>query len=118
MNYTEYLYRIDDAKTNATWEEFLGDYGYPADCPYDAKTLIIWAKIIFAVSRNDWKTLVNVAGENFKLFKSAAGFAKYFEIPYMSLTCWINKTRQPPAYIIQLVGYAIISELPQVKRRR
>ena len=118
MNYTEYLCRIDDAKVNAAWEDFLGDYGYPADCPYDAKTLIIWSRIIFAASRNDWEALTEVTAEQFPGYKKLTNFAKHFEIPYMSLTNWINKSRQPPVYIIQLVGYAIISELPQKRKRR
>lgn len=113
MNYTEYLCRIDDAKKNAAWEEFLGEYGYPADCPYDAQTLIIWARIIFAASRNDWKALTEVAGEQFKAFEKVTNFARYFEIPYKSIRCWLDGSRKPPIYIIQLVGYALISELPE-----
>ncbi len=115
MTYTEYLCRIDDAKANATWEEFLGEYGYPADCPYEADTLIIWARIIFAASRNDWETLTQAASEQFKGYGKTTNFARHFEIPYMSLTNWINKSRKPPIYIIQLVGYAIISELPRIE---
>ncbi len=116
MNYTEYLCRIDDAKTHETADAYLMEYGYPFDCPYDAQTLIIWAQIIFTASRNDWKALTEIAIEKIKLFKSAAGFAKYFEIPYKSLRNWIEGRRQPPIYIIQLVGYALISELPEEER--
>lgn len=112
MNYTEYLYRIDDAKQDKSYEEYLGNYGYPADCPYDADTLIIWARIIFAAAHNDWRELVAVAGEKFDGLKNAAAFARHFEIPYQSLRCWNDGRRKPPTYIIQLAGYALISELP------
>ena len=115
MNYTEYLCRIDDAKTHETADAYFMEYGYPFDCPYDAETLIIWARIIFAASRNDWKAIVEAAGKQFKLFKKITSFAKYFEIPLRSLRHWIDGERQPPIYIIQLVGYAIISELPKIE---
>ncbi len=111
MNYyTEYLDRVDDAKQNETVEDFLADYVYPA--PYDAETLVIWARIIFAVSRNNWRELVVVAGEMSDGFKTAATFARHFGIPCKSFQHWFYERREPPVYIIQLVGYALISELP------
>lgn len=109
MNYTEYLCRVDDAKQSETEAEFLRDYGYPSD---DAETLVIWARIIFAVARNDWQELVTVAGEKFDGLKTPTNFGRYFDIPYQSLRQWLHKRREPPIYIIQLVGFALISDLP------
>ncbi len=112
VDYAEYLLYVDDAKQNETAEDFLGDYGYPPNCPYDAETLIIWAQIIFAVAHNDWRKLVDVAGEKFSGLKTATAFARFFEIPHQSLQHWLHDRREPPVYIIQLVGFALASDLP------
>ncbi len=55
---------------------------------------------------------LKVAGEKFNGLKVSSKFARCFEIPYQSFRCWIEGKRNPPAYIIQLIGYALISGLP------
>ena len=112
MNYTEYLRQVEDAKQSRTVEDFYNDCEYLPNCRYNAETLVVWVRIIFAAANNDWRELVNAVTENFDGFRTSSGFARYFGLPYKSFRQWVEKRREPPVYIIQLVGYAMINELP------
>lgn len=108
MKYLVFLSYVDKAKDKDSATDFLNEYGGP----YDAETMVVWARIIFAAAHNDWKGLVQAAREKFAVLKQSSSFARFFGIPYKSLRNWIDGIRKPPSYIIRLVGFSIVNNLP------
>ena len=102
MKYVEYLAYVDEAKNYGSAAELLADFGYPGDCPLSPDNLIKAIDIIFAVSKGDFAALT---GSN------RAAFARKFAIPSRSLQNWELGTREAPAYVLQMIGYILISEL-------
>ena len=86
MKYNEYIAYVDAAKKN--------DYCIPAEL-HD---------IIDAVSRSDFSKLLKLSGLN------ASALSRSLNIPARTGQGWASGTRTPPEYVIQLIGYAIISE--------
>lgn len=103
MTYSEYLGYIVEAE-HASTETLLAEYGFPADCSWEAETLVKVFEIIKAVADNDIKAIV---GNNM------ARTAEYYGIPYRTLQKWVSGERSAPNYVIKMLGYAIISELPR-----
>lgn len=87
MKYNEYIAYVDAAKRNDS-------YIIPAGL-HD---------IIDAVSRSDFSGLLKVSGLN------ASALSRSLNIPARTGQSWAVGTRTPPEYIIQLIGYAIMSE--------
>ena len=86
MKYNEYIAYVDAAKKN--------DSCIPA-----------WLHdIIDAVSRSDFSGLLKLSGLN------ASALSRSLNIPARTVQSWAVGTRTPPEYIIQLIGYAIMSE--------
>ena len=113
--YTEFLLYVDDAKQCKSAEEFIAEYGYPQNCPYDADNLVLWCKLVYCAAHNDWRELLwLMAHEQFAL-GTATAMSKYIEIPRRTIQAWVSGSRVPPAYMIQLVVFAIISELPTIE---
>lgn len=106
MTYRQYLVYVHEATEYNTAEEHMADYGFPADCPVSADSLLTMFEIIFAVSRSDFATLVSATN------LTAYQLGRYYGINTRSATHWISGERKPPEYVIQLIGFAIISELP------
>lgn len=110
LNYERYLGYVDFAKSAKSWEDFMSEYGYPADCPYDAEGLIQMCQIVFAVSRQDCKELVKLSQ------MSGAALARKYNIPCKTLDNWLSpgtQKRTAPKYVTELIGYAMIAEIPQ-----
>ena len=105
MKYKNYLAYVDEAKNYESAAELLANYGYPGDCPLSPDNLIKTFDIIFAVAHDDFTAL---SGSN------RAAFARKFSIPSRSLQNWELGTREPPEYILQMIGYILISELIDV----
>ena len=103
MTYSEYLGYIAEAE-HASAETLLAQYGFPADCPWGAETLVKVFEIIKAVADNDIKAIV---GDN------VTRTAEYYGIPYRTMLKWVSGERSAPDYVIKMLGYAIISELPR-----
>ena len=103
MTYSEYLGYIVEAEHTSA-EMLLSEYGFPADCPWEAESLVKVFEIIKAVADNDIKAIV---GNNI------ARTAEYYGIPYRTLQKWVSGERSAPDYVIKMLGYAIISELPR-----
>lgn len=103
MTYKNYLSMIADAKTYASAEEHLADYGFPADSPFTGDGLVKAFKLIHAVSREDFNAIVAETG------LSIYAFAKMFDIPKQTAAHWAGGKRTPPSYTLQLIGYACIS---------
>ncbi len=102
MKYSYYLAYIAEAKNYESSAALLAEYGYPGDCPLSPGNLIKAFDIIFAVSKGDFAALT---GSN------RAAFARKFAIPSRSLQNWELGTREAPAYVLQMIGYILISEL-------
>ena len=102
MKYVNYLAYVDEAKNYESAAELLADYGYPGDCPLSPDNLVRTFQIIFAVAHGDFAALT---GSN------RAAFARKFSIPLRSLQNWELGTRKAPAYILQMIGYILISEM-------
>lgn len=104
MTYKEYRLRISDAKTYASAADYLAEYGFPADCEFTADGLVKAFDIIFAVSRCDFPQLVEHSGGNL------SALCRLFNIPLRTAQRWAAGERQPTEYLIELIGYAMISE--------
>ena len=109
MNFKEYLLRIADAKTYASAEEHLADYGYPADCPFTGDGLAKAFDIIQAVSDSDFPQLVELSGGNL------SAMCRLLSIPLRTAQRWASGERKPSEYIIQLIGFALISQCEKVQ---
>ena len=103
MTYSEYLGYIAEAE-HVSAEMLLSEYGFPVDCPWEADTLVRVFEIIKAVADNNIKAIV---GNNM------ARTAEFYGIPYRTLQKWGSGERNAPDYVIKMLGYAIISELPR-----
>ena len=102
MKYTNYLAYVVEAKNYESATDLLADYGYPGDCPLSPDNLIKAFDIIFAVAHDDFAALT---GSN------RAAFARKFFIPLRSLQNWELGIRKAPDYILQMIGYILITEL-------
>lgn len=105
MKYSYYLAYIAEAKNYESSAALLAEYGYPPDCRLSPDNLVKAFDIIWAVSKGDFAALT---GSN------RAAFARKFSIPSRSLQNWELGTREPPEYILQMIGYILISELIDV----
>ena len=101
MNYTEYLQHVSKAASYPTVEAFTAQ----TDCHADIKA----HEIVYAVSHNDFDSLMRLSGLKMKRF------AEKFNISYNTVQKWRYNTVNRPAYLIQLLGYAMISELREAK---
>ena len=110
LKYEHYYDLLGEAKICGSAEDFRGEYGYPANCHFSSEGLIRMCDIIFAVAQENWKGVIALSGTKM------AAFARKYGVPYTSLQKWVtdNETlsRTAPAYVLQLIGYAMIAEIP------
>lgn len=102
MNYPEYLGYVSEASNYPCAAALLAEYGYPADCRLSPDNLVKAFDIIWAVSKGDFAALT---GSN------RSAFARKFSIPPRSLQNWELGTREAPPYIIQMIGFILITDL-------
>lgn len=105
MEYKKYIALVGECVNAKTAEDFMAEYGYPEDCEWSPEGLIKAMQIIFAVSRNDFASIVE--GLN------VSAFCRAYHIPLRSAQNWVSGERKPPEYVVQLIGYALLSELPK-----
>lgn len=108
MDYKKYLALVGECVNTKTKEDFLAEYGYPEDCEWSPEVLIKAMQIIFAVSRNDFFTLTKDL--------NISAFCRVYNIPLRSAQNWVSGERKPPEYLLQLIGYALLSELPKEEK--
>lgn len=106
MTYKEYLTLIGLC-AEVGKEQALAEYGFPADCELTADSLVKAFDIMDAVAHNNAAELLEVVG------MTAYKLGKMYNIPDRSINDWVRGKRTPPAYVLQLLGYALISELPK-----
>lgn len=104
MTYKNYLALVGECKNYDTADAILAEYGYPADCEWTAAGLAKAFDIIFVVSRLDITKLIEIGGGNL------SAFGRTYNIPRRSLQNWAAGVRKAPEYVIQLIGYTLISE--------
>ena len=104
MTYQNYLDLVRECKNYKSAEDILAEYGYPADCEWTADGLIKAFDIIYAVSEADISKLVELGGGNL------SALCRQFNIPLRSAQNWARGERKAPDYVIELIGYALISE--------
>lgn len=110
LNYEIYYSLLGEAKNCGSAENFRAEYGYPPECPYSTEGLTRMCSIIYTVAQEDWKGVIALSGTKM------AAFARKYGVPYTSLQKWVTDNealgRTAPAYVLQLIGYAMIAEIP------
>ena len=104
MNYKEYLAYVNEAKSYESAEAIRMEYGYPPECEWTAEGLIKVFEIIFAVSKSDFPKIVELSGGNL------SELCRWLNIPLRTAQAWTAGDRTPPTYIIQMIGFALISQ--------
>lgn len=111
MDYLYYTALAAESRSYASASAFLAEYGFPAYCEFSAEGLTKAIEIIFAVGHSDFAKLVELT--NIK----PASFCRKYSIPPRSLYHWVSGNRQPPEYLIQLLGYALLSECEKISEK-
>ena len=104
MTYKKYLTLVNECKNYETAEAILAEYGFPADCEFSADGLIKAFDIIFAASRGDIAEIIKLSGGN------VSAFSRKHNIPLRTINGWASGERKAPEYVIQMLGFAMISE--------
>jgi hypothetical protein len=102
INYEYYLSLVDEAASLPTAEQLIAEEGYPMNMPEDGENYVKMMNIIFAVSRNDLKKIVELSG------KKLTQFAAAFRIPYGTARKWCTGERPITDYDIQMMGFIMI----------
>ena len=104
MNYKEYLAYVEEAKSCESAEVLRMEYGYPPECEWTAEGLIKVFEIIFAVSKSDFPKIVELSGGNL------SEMCRWLNIPLRTAQSWSAGDRAPSIYIIEIIGFALISQ--------
>ena len=104
MNYKEYLAYVEEAKSCESAEVIRMEYGYPPECEWTAEGLIKVFEIIFAVSKSDFPKIVELSGGNL------SEMCRWLNIPLRTAQSWSAGDRAPSIYIIEMIGFALISQ--------
>ena len=104
MNYKEYLAYVNEAKSCESAETLRTEYGYPPECEWTAEGLVKAFDIIYAVSKSDFPKIVELSGGNL------SELCRWLNIPLRTAQAWTAGDRTPPTYIIQMIGFALISQ--------
>ncbi len=109
MNYSEYLAYATEAKNYGSAEELRAEYGFPPECEWTAEGLIKAFEIIFAVNKSDFPKIVELSGGNL------SELCRWLNIPLRTAQAWAASDRTPPSYIIQLLGFALLSKCEKME---
>ena len=104
MNYSEYLAYATEAKNCGSAEELRAEYGFPPECEWTADGLVKAFDIIYAVGKMDFSKITELSGGNL------SKLCRNFDIPLRTAQAWAASDRTPPSYIIQLLGFALLSK--------
>jgi hypothetical protein len=83
-------------------EQLLGQIGFPPEIELSPDDFVKAIHIIAAAADNDMTRLINLAG------LSVSAFGRDYNIPLRTLQEWCAKRRNPPEYVVRLLGYALI----------
>ena len=103
ITYSQYLAYVEEAKKCKTARDFMTEYGFPTGCPYTADGLIKFCEIIFAVAQSDFNEISKIGGR---------GFSKKRHITAHSFNNWVSGRRKAQVYMIELLGYSMLADLP------
>lgn len=114
MNYDYYKALIGEyIDLGRSEEQLLGQIGFPPEIEWDGEGLTKAVSIIAAAADNDTQRLVELSG------LSMANFARKFGLPYRSVQNWCAASdtykRKPPEYLPILIGYVLITEIPEAE---
>lgn len=104
MNYKEYLAYVNEAKSCESAEVLRMEYGFPPECEWTADGLVKAFDIIYAVGKMDFSKITELSGGNL------SKLCRNFDIPLRTAQAWAAGDRTPPTYIIQMIGFALISQ--------
>lgn len=104
MDLEYYQALVDDAKSIDGRGYWIGSYGYPPECPYDADKLVKILGIIYDVAHNNVKSIV-------KHYKTMRTFSNLYRISYITVQQWCNEKRNINDYTLRLIGYTLISQI-------
>ena len=104
MNYKSYLALIEECKNYESADSIRLEYGFPPDCEFTSDGLIKAFDIIFSVSKSDISKLVEISGGNL------SALCRKYNIPLRTVQNWVMGVRNAPEYVIQFLGFALISE--------
>ena len=107
MTFFEFSAYAADAKNYDDLDNFLADMGFGAGVPYSGDNWHRVCEIIFAAAHGDIATLSKGM--------TSRAFAIKYGLPERTVQHWISGARTAPDYVIALVGYAVISDIPQEK---
>lgn len=110
MIYNYYRALIEEAQHYDSEDLFVGAYGYPENCSYSPENLQRIFYIIYTVSNNNFPALIELSGMSFKIF------SEKYNIPQRTALHWKMGDRTAPEYVMQLIGYAMICEIPTIEQ--
>jgi hypothetical protein len=105
ISYEYYTALVGEASSLPTVEQFIGDMGYPMNMPENGDNYVKMMNIIFAVSRNDFKGLVELSGKMLTKFTAA------LRIPYGTARKWLTGERPVTEYDVLMIGYTMIGDI-------
>ena len=109
MNYKEYLAYVNEAKRYESTEAFRMEYGFPFNCEFTAEGLVQAFEIIYAVSKSDFPKIVELSGGNL------SAMCRGLNIPLRTAQNWALGNREASPYIIEMIGFALISQCEKEK---
>lgn len=110
MNYDYYKALIGEyVNLGRSEERLLGEIGFPPDIKWDGDGLMKAISIIAAAADGDVKRLVELSE------LSMASFARLFSISYRTVQDWCGGQRKPPEYLPILIGYVLITKIPEAE---
>lgn len=103
MDYNHYMSLVKEAEKYTNNQLWIADYGYPADCPYNADQLIDVLNIIFEAAHREINKLVKRVGK-------MTVFAAKYDVPYRTVQHWCAGTKLP-THEIKLIGYTLVNDI-------
>lgn len=104
MTYFQYQAYVEEAGKHDSITEFLADIGFGEDVPYSGENWARVCEIIYAVAHNQISLIIGAF--------TARSFAAKYGIPERTAQGWQNKERNAPDYVIELLGFAVIGDIP------
>lgn len=104
MTYDRFTNYLRDAAEIGDEERFRAEVGYPADMLYSPEDYIKIMHIIHIAACGTFKDLVED--------RNMSAFSRYYGIPYRTLQHWVSGERSAPPYVMQLIAFAMINDIP------
>lgn len=108
MTYFQYQTYVDEARQYTDIGGWLAEIGFGADVPYSGENWSRVCEIIYAAANGETATII---GE-----LSARAFAQKYALPERTVQRWLQKKRTAPDYVLELLGFAVISDIPALEQ--